>query len=78
MVCGGNTTRQRWGGGGQVQLYRATNDELTEWKHLGPVFEYRDREVINIECPNLFKLDGKWVLIVSPHKPCEYSLDRWT
>jgi beta-fructofuranosidase len=78
MVCGGNTSRQQWGGAGQVQLYRATNDELTKWKHLGPVFEYRDREIINIECPNLFKLDGKWVLIVSPHKPCQYfvgSLD---
>jgi len=74
MVFGGNTTRQRRGGGGQVQLYRATNDELTEWKHLGPVFECRDREVINIECPNLFKLDGRWVLIVSPHKPCEYFI----
>jgi beta-fructofuranosidase len=78
MVCGGNVSGQRWGGGGQVQLYRATNEELTSWKHLGPVFAHRDREVVNIECPNLFRLDGKWVLIISPHKPCEYfvgSLD---
>ncbi len=78
MVCGGNISGRHWGGGGQVQLYRAANDELTEWKHLGPVFEYRNREIVNIECPNLFKLDGKWVLIVSPHRPCEYfvgSLD---
>ncbi len=78
MVCGGNTSGQKWGGAGQVQLYRATNGELTKWKHLGPVFACRDREIINIECPNLFKLDGKWVLIVSPQKPCEYfvgSLD---
>lgn len=78
MVCGGNTSGQRRGGGGQVQLYRAASDELTSWKHLGPVFACRDREIINIECPNLFPLDGKWVLIVSPQKPCEYfvgSLD---
>jgi beta-fructofuranosidase len=74
MVCGGNVSQQRWGGGAQVQLYRAENDELTNWKHLGPVFAYREREVINIECPNLFQLDGKWVLIVSPHKPCEYFI----
>jgi beta-fructofuranosidase len=56
----------------------ALNDELTEWKHLGPVFEHHDREVINVECPNLFRLDGRWVLIISPHKPCQYfvgSLD---
>jgi len=78
MVCGGNTSDERWGGAGQVQLYKASNDALTKWTHLGPVFECRDREIINIECPNLFKLDGKWVLIVSPHKPCAYfvgSLD---
>jgi beta-fructofuranosidase len=78
MVCGGNISGRRWGGGGEVQLYRATNGELTDWKHLGPVFEYRNREIVNIECPNLFQLDGKWVLIISPHKPCEYfvgSLD---
>ncbi|MDR3701798.1 MAG: glycoside hydrolase family 32 protein [Candidatus Sulfopaludibacter sp.] len=74
MVCGGNTSGRRWGGSGQVQLYRATNDELTHWTHLGPVFECRDREIVNIECPDLFKLDGKWVLIISPHKPCEYFL----
>lgn len=74
MVCGGNTSGRRWGGTGAVQLYRAGNDELTEWKHVGTVFHYRNREVINIECPNLFKLDGKWVLIISPHKPCEYFI----
>ena len=74
MVCGGNTNGRRLGGGGAVQLYRATNDDMTEWKHLGPVFEYRNREVINIECPNLFPLDGKWVLLISPHKPCEYFI----
>jgi beta-fructofuranosidase len=72
MVCGGNTSGRRWGGAGQVQLYRAGNDNLTAWRHLGTVFEYRNREIINIECPNLFKLDGKWVLIISPHRPCEY------
>ena len=78
MVCGGNTSDRQRGGFGAVQLYRAENAELTSWKHLGPVFEYRNREIINIECPNLFKVDGKWVLIISPHKPCEYfvgSLD---
>lgn len=74
MVCGGNVSRQRYGGGGQVQLYRAGNNELTEWKYLGPIFECRDREIVNIECPNLFKLDGKWVLIVSPQKPCQYFI----
>ena len=77
MVCGGNSGR-REPGSGQVHLYRAENEALSRWRHLGAVFEYRDRETYNIECPNLFKLDGKWVLIISPHRPCEYfvgSLD---
>ena len=67
MVCGGNVS-----GRGQVQLYRAAQDDLSEWKHLGTVFQALERETYNIECPNLFKLDGKWVLIISPHRPCEY------
>lgn len=80
MVCGGNISGGR-GGAGQVQLYRAEKDDLSEWKHLGAVFHGLERDLYNIECPNLFKLDNKWVLIFSPHRPCEYyvgdlDLDR--
>ncbi len=71
MVCGGNLNSKR-GGGGAVQLYEAADRNLTEWRHRGVVFEYRDRAVWNIECPNLFKLGSKWVLLMSPQKPCEY------
>jgi beta-fructofuranosidase len=77
MVCGGNVNSKR-GGGGAVQLYEAANPGLSEWRHRGVVFEYRDRRVWNIECPNLFKLGSKWVLLISPQDPCEYfvgSLD---
>lgn len=77
MVCGGNARNGR-GGAGHVQLYKAVKDDLSRWKHLGAVFQPLERETYNIECPNLFKLDGKWVLIISPHRPCEYyvgSLD---
>jgi beta-fructofuranosidase len=71
MVCGGNVPGGR-GGSGQVQLYRATKGDLSEWKHLGAVFNALERDTWNIECPNLFKLQDQWVLIVSPHRPCEY------
>ena len=71
MVCGGSIPGGR-GGAGQVQLYRAEKEDLSQWKHLGAVFQAAEREIFNIECPNLFKLDGKWVLIISPHRPCEY------
>ncbi|MGH9402482.1 MAG: glycoside hydrolase family 32 protein [Terriglobia bacterium] len=72
MVCGGNINGQRQGGGAEVQLYEATKADLSEWKYRGDVFDYLDREVINIECPNLFKLGSKWVLLCSPNKNCEY------
>jgi beta-fructofuranosidase len=77
MVCGGNTNF-KLGGAGAVQLYEAANPDLTEWRHRGVVFQYRDRVVWNIECPNLFKLGAQWVLLISPQNPCEYfagSLD---
>ena len=70
MVCGGNL--QPSGGRAAVQLYEAAGPDLTRWKYRGPVFEYRDRDVYNIECPNLFRLGTKWVLLMSPQKPCEY------
>lgn len=72
MVCGGNWNDRARSGSGVVQLYEATKPDMTAWKHRGPVFEYRDREVINIECPNLFRVGKKWVLLMSAHRPCEY------
>lgn len=72
MVCGGNINGRRQSGGAEVQLYEATKADLSEWKYRGNVFDYLDREVIDIECPNLFKLGSKWVLLCSPEKNCEY------
>ena len=71
MVCGGNTNNSR-GGEGAVMLYRAGAPDLTRWDFVGVVFRYGDRQIWNIECPNLFKLGTKWVLLMSPQQPCEY------
>ena len=68
MVCGGAGANGR----AQVQLYRSESGDLTQWKHLGPIFQSMDRETRNFECPNLFPLDDKWVMIVSPNRACEY------
>jgi len=81
MVCGGNAYNRMRGGGGEVQLYEATRGDLSEWKYRGVVFRERNAELVNIECPNLFKVGARWVLLDSPHKPCEYfvgdlDLDR--
>lgn len=68
MVCGGAGVKGR----AQVQLYRAAKGDLSQWTHLGPIFQSLDRDIRNFECPNLFPLDGKWVMIVSPNRNCEY------
>jgi beta-fructofuranosidase len=73
MVCGGNLNGGR-GGGGCVLLYRASNPELTRWDFVGVVYRYRDLQIYNVECPNLFRLGGKWVLLMSPQQPCEYFI----
>lgn len=73
MVCGGNLNNSR-GGRGSVQLYRATSADLTKWAFLGVVFTYADLQIWNVECPNLFRLGGKWVLLMSPQQPCEYFI----
>lgn len=73
-VCGGNASRREKGGTGEVLLYRATRGDLTAWEFLRVIFRYRSEDVINIECPNLFPLDGRWVLVVSPHRSCEYFI----
>jgi beta-fructofuranosidase len=55
-----------------VNLYQATNRELTQWKYIGLMFSHPDGQVKNIECPNFFKLGKRWVLIISPHGPVQY------
>lgn len=73
MVCGGNLNNSR-GGAGTVLLYKAGNADLTRWDFVGVVFRYSDLEIYNVECPNLFRLGGKWVLLMSPQQPSEYFI----
>jgi beta-fructofuranosidase len=72
MLCGGNLGALRRGGTGPVQIYEATNGHLDEWRDRGVLFEDRNGQTLNVECPNLVRAGAKWVLITSPHKPCEY------
>ncbi len=52
------------GVGGAVLLYRS--GDLRGWQYLHPLFiGDRARNGFNFECPNLFPLGDKWVLIVS-------------
>jgi beta-fructofuranosidase len=59
MVVGGSLT----GGGGAALQYRST--DLTSWAYDGVVASSSDAGPATWECPQLFPLDGAWVLIVS-------------
>jgi beta-fructofuranosidase len=76
MVLGGNLNNSR-GAGGVTLLYRAANAEMTKWEYLGVLHHYNDRQIWNVECPNFFKLENKWVLLMSPQQPCEYFIGEF-
>jgi len=65
MVIGGHPQD----GKGSIMMYKALNQELTEWNYLGVPFSGKQG---NWECPNFFKIGDKYVLIYSPHDRVEY------
>jgi beta-fructofuranosidase len=71
LVLGGHVNQGK-DARGVVNLYQATNRELTQWKFLSVLFSHPDSQVKNIECPNFFKLGKRWVLVISPHGPVQY------
>jgi len=78
MIVGGEI-----GGRGVVCLYQAEDRQLTAWRFRSTFFSYPDPSVKNIECPNLVKIDGRWVLLISVNNRVEYytgiaDLDRGT
>lgn len=57
MVCGAGVD-----GLGSVLLYRS--EDLLHWEYMGPIFQSRDFGPVP-ECPDMFELSGKWVLVFS-------------
>lgn len=57
MVCGAGVD-----GLGRILLFRS--DDLIHWEYVKPIFESRDYGPVP-ECPDLFPLGGKWVLMFS-------------
>ena len=58
MIVGG-----RHEGRGSVALYRAENSELTKWRFEGVLFLHPKSNLI--ECPNIARVDNKWLLLTS-------------
>ncbi|MFD7324929.1 glycoside hydrolase family 32 protein [Streptomyces sp. NPDC059875] len=62
------------GGRGKVQLY--ASDDLRTWTYAGVLAEGDGTTGAMWECPDLFQLDGKWVLLYSTNEGGE-SLQRY-
>jgi len=48
---------------GVVAIFRAQNGELTDWEYVGIFFSHPTASLI--ECPNLARIDGRYVLFIS-------------
>jgi len=65
MVLGASLGKGAWQGGeGCALLYRSA--DLKEWEYQGIVAKSAGKYGSMWECPDLFPLDGKWVLMFSP------------
>lgn len=55
-----------------VLLYRTTSEDLTKWEYCDVLISKPRDEVCFFECPRLFFLDGKAILIFSPYGQAKY------
>ncbi len=76
MILGGTRLPKDEHGYPAISLYEAMNDDYTEWKFKGILFEYKDVKTPSIECPNIAKFKDKWVIFISPHKEVEYFVGQ--
>jgi len=57
-----------------IALYEARNPEYTKWSYKGVIFSLDNESVPSCECPNLVKIQDKWVILLSPHGAVEYYI----
>lgn len=55
-----------------IALYEATDDTLVNWRYHKLLYQQPRNEKLFLECPNFFKVDGRWVLLHSPYNLIEY------
>lgn len=64
MVVGGSACGAGNGGDGRIYLYRS--EDLLKWKFAGTVLASDGKLGTMFECPDMFGLDGKWIVTCSP------------
>ena len=70
FVVAGNLSAD---GSGEVLLFES--DDVLNWRRVGTVAASQNRLGRMWECPDLFKLDGKDVLLVSPQEMCTEGME---
>ena len=71
MVVGGSVKSENPEGDGRVFLYES--EDLYGWRYKGVILESGGKLGTMMECPDLFELDGKWILTCSPMNHPEYN-----
>ncbi len=57
-----------------LPIYEAADRTLTSWAYRGILYDFKDCDVEFPECPNLFWINGKWLLLYSPYRQMEYMI----
>ncbi len=57
-----------------VILFEAEDAGLLKWRYRGPIYSRPRTEMHFCECPNFFPLGDKFVLLLSPYAPVEYTV----
>ena len=71
MVVGGCIGSATSDGDGRIFLYES--DDLYNWKYKGNVLESNGKLGTMMECPDMFELNGKWVVTCSPMNHPDYN-----
>ncbi len=71
MAVGGSVKSKNPEGDGRVFLYES--EDLYGWRYKGVILESGGKLGTMMECPDLFELDGKWILTCSPMNHPEYN-----
>lgn len=58
---------------GEIMLYKSSN--LIEWSFVSSIYQSKYEENMMIECPDLFTIDGKDVIIFSG-MPCDFTFEE--
>lgn len=59
-----------------LPLFEASDPDLLNWRYRGELYRPKPGGRF-LECPNLLRLDGTDVLLLSPHGPVEYLVGRF-